>query len=47
MNGKHVSFSFFVVMFYFLSRIYLLFENNTVIKYLSLLCVRKCDTKYE
>lgn len=47
MNGKHVSFSFLEVRFYFWTGIYLVFENNTVIKYLSLLCVRKCDAKYE
>lgn len=47
MNGKHVSFSFLEVRFYFWTGIYLVFENNTVIKYLSLLCVHKCDAKYE
>lgn len=38
---------FLEVRFSFWTGIYLVFENNTVIKYLSLLCVRKCDAKYE
>lgn len=38
---------FLEVRFSFWTGIYLVFENNTVIKYLSLLCVHKCDAKYE